>query len=121
MQVFQEFSEPGWLLLEGSSLCPYNDQYYCLKFQKQGSNVVQMRWRLPPAMDRGLKEVMAITNTPAEQAGKSHMLSHSMSSLAQSGTLAELQRFESQNTQSGAIDGVGNFVRIQPIFVALYS
>lgn len=65
--MVEEFAD-GWFLLEGSSLCPYDDRYFCLKFQKRGSTEIQMRWLLPEDMSKDIKRVMDETNTPEEQA-----------------------------------------------------
>ena len=76
VQIILEFSTPGWNLIEGSSLSPYDNNHFCLKFQKEGSDTIQMRWNLPPNMDKALKDLQAIFNDPEEQAGMPPMVNY---------------------------------------------
>ncbi|GJE90150.1 hypothetical protein PsYK624_062750 [Phanerochaete sordida] len=88
-KIFQEFGKPGWDLHETSCLSPYNNRHFLLKFQQQGTTTLQMRWSLPDAASKGLKELMEIAEQPEEK--------------------AFLARFE-QNTQNAEmVKATGNF------------
>ena len=65
-----EFAKVSCNLLETSSLSPYDNRHFLLKFQKQGSNTIEMRWNLPEPAAASLKELMAIANDPTEAACK---------------------------------------------------
>lgn len=64
-----EFSDKGdYNLLEGSHLSLYDDQHFMLKFQKQGSSTIEMRWNLPTPASDALQELMEINEAPEEKA-----------------------------------------------------
>ncbi|KAJ7613210.1 hypothetical protein FB45DRAFT_1036729 [Roridomyces roridus] len=67
LKVLKEFSEPGWCIEYGSTLCFYDSGYFYLKFKRSGSSEVQMRWRLPPAVMEKLQTLREQAETPAEQ------------------------------------------------------
>ena len=52
-------------------MSPYDNEHFCLKFQKEGTDTIQMRWSLPTNMDAALKKLQALFNDPEEQAGVS--------------------------------------------------
>ncbi|KAJ6560608.1 hypothetical protein DFH09DRAFT_1279568 [Mycena vulgaris] len=65
--VLVEFGQ-GWCLEPGSTLCPYSDRYFFLKFKKPKENVIQMRWSLPDLMSQQLAELKEQTESPEDQA-----------------------------------------------------
>ncbi|KAJ7139299.1 hypothetical protein C8R44DRAFT_764193 [Mycena epipterygia] len=66
-KVLVEFGQ-GWCLEPGSTLCPYSDRYFFLKFKKPKETVIQMRWSLPPLMSQKLAELKEQTESPEDQA-----------------------------------------------------
>ena len=69
IKPFDEDNTQVWIVDKGSSMCLYDDRYYFLKFKKDNSGTIQLRYNLPPAMDQKLKELVELARTPEEQQG----------------------------------------------------
>ncbi|KAJ7876965.1 hypothetical protein B0H13DRAFT_2054557 [Mycena leptocephala] len=65
-KVLTEFDE-GWCIEPGSTLCPYSDRYFFLKFKKPNDTVIQMRWSLPNSMIEELAELKQLAESPEDQ------------------------------------------------------
>ncbi|KAJ6555957.1 hypothetical protein B0H19DRAFT_1151631 [Mycena capillaripes] len=65
-KVMIEFDE-GWCLEPGSTLCPYSDRYFFLKFKKPNDTVIQTRWSLPDPMSQKLAELQQLAESPEDQ------------------------------------------------------
>ncbi|KAJ7859178.1 hypothetical protein B0H14DRAFT_3446815 [Mycena olivaceomarginata] len=66
-KVLTEFDEEGWCLEPGSTLCPYSDRYFCLRFKKPGNSLIQIRWELPDFMKQQLAVLKEQTKSPGDQ------------------------------------------------------
>ncbi|KAJ7596017.1 hypothetical protein C8J56DRAFT_1043116 [Mycena floridula] len=66
-KVLTEFDK-GWCLEPGSTLCPYSDRYFFLKFKKPNDNVIRMRWSLPDLMSQKFAELKELAQSPEDQA-----------------------------------------------------
>ncbi|KAJ7123940.1 hypothetical protein C8R43DRAFT_958843 [Mycena crocata] len=64
-QVLTEFDE-GWCIEPGSTLCPYSDRYFFLRFKKPNDSVIQSRWCLPEVMSQKLAELKELTASPED-------------------------------------------------------
>ncbi|KAJ6623287.1 hypothetical protein B0H10DRAFT_809064 [Mycena sp. CBHHK59/15] len=67
-KVLVEFSEGGWCIERGSTLCMYDSRWYFLKFKRSGDGMLKMRWNIPLNMAARLAELKAIAERPEEQA-----------------------------------------------------
>ncbi|KAF5325109.1 hypothetical protein D9619_009669 [Psilocybe cf. subviscida] len=56
--------QPAWTIERGSVLCPWNIDYFFLKFKDTQSSRIIMRWNLPQNMDAHLKELQEAAETP---------------------------------------------------------
>ncbi|KAJ7638051.1 hypothetical protein B0H17DRAFT_1216905 [Mycena rosella] len=65
-KVLLEFDE-GWSMEPGSTLCPYSDRYFFLKFKKPNDTVIHTRWCLPELMTQKLAELKELTESPEDQ------------------------------------------------------
>ncbi|KAJ7325784.1 hypothetical protein DFH08DRAFT_968427 [Mycena albidolilacea] len=66
-QVLTEFDKEGWCLEPGSTLCPYSDRYFFLRFKKPGNSLIQIRWELPDFMKQQLAVLKEQTKSPEDQ------------------------------------------------------
>ncbi|KAJ7820297.1 hypothetical protein B0H14DRAFT_3735715 [Mycena olivaceomarginata] len=66
MKVLAEFDE-GWCILPGSTLCPYSDRYFFLKFKKPNDTVIRMKWFLPDSMKQKHAELRQLAELPEDQ------------------------------------------------------
>lgn len=64
--------QPAWTIERGSALCPWNVDYFFLKFKDPQSATIKMHWSLPPNMDAQYHELSDIAATPEGAAGKLH-------------------------------------------------
>ncbi|KAJ7887262.1 hypothetical protein B0H14DRAFT_3430752 [Mycena olivaceomarginata] len=62
-----EFDKEGWCLEPGSTLCPYSDRYFFLRFKKPGNSLIQIRWELPDFMKQQLAVLKEQTKSPGDQ------------------------------------------------------
>ncbi|KAJ6628296.1 hypothetical protein B0H10DRAFT_1940493 [Mycena sp. CBHHK59/15] len=65
-KILNEFDQ-GWCIEPGSTLCPYSDRYFFLKFKKRNDSVIQMRWCLPNSMSEKLTELHQLAESPEDQ------------------------------------------------------
>ncbi|KAJ7912012.1 hypothetical protein B0H13DRAFT_2008274 [Mycena leptocephala] len=65
-KVLTEFDE-DWCIEPGSTLCPYSDRYFFLKFKKPNDTVIQMRWSLPNSMSEELAELKQLAESSEDQ------------------------------------------------------
>ncbi|KAJ7638050.1 hypothetical protein B0H17DRAFT_1106375 [Mycena rosella] len=65
-KVLTEFDE-GWCIEPGSTLCPYSDRFFFLKFKQPKDTVIQMRWSLPNLMSEKLAELKQLAESPEDQ------------------------------------------------------
>ncbi|PPQ92998.1 hypothetical protein CVT25_000198 [Psilocybe cyanescens] len=67
------YRQPAWTLERGSTLCPWNVDYYFLKFKDPESSTIKMFWSLPQSMADNLADLQATLATPeAQQAIANH-------------------------------------------------
>lgn len=64
------YRSPPWTVERGSALCPWDVNYYFLKFKDPQSGTVKMHWNLPPNMAANYDELSALAQTPEVQAGE---------------------------------------------------
>ncbi|KAJ7458630.1 hypothetical protein FB451DRAFT_582130 [Mycena latifolia] len=69
-KILAEFSEGGWCIDRGSTLCFYDSRFYFLKFVKPGDGGIKMRWNLPHSMAVKLEELKTIAQSPEEHAAQ---------------------------------------------------
>ena len=58
---------PPWTVERGSSLCPWDVNYFFLKFKDPQSSNIMMHWKLPPDMRANYDELQASAQTPEAQ------------------------------------------------------
>lgn len=66
------YRQPAWTIERGSVLCPWNIDYFFLKFKDPQSTQIKMHWSLPSSMDAHLNELWAAAETPEGAAGEWH-------------------------------------------------
>lgn len=62
--------QPPWTIERSSVLCPWNSDYFFLKFKDTQSSKIMMHWNLPPNMDAHLKELWEAAESPEGAAGE---------------------------------------------------
>jgi hypothetical protein len=65
-----EFAKPGWNIHESSVLSLYDHRHFLLKFVREDSDIVQVRWSFPRGMDDALQGLMYDSEEPEELTGK---------------------------------------------------
>ncbi|KAF7345318.1 hypothetical protein MSAN_01908600 [Mycena sanguinolenta] len=71
-KVLAQYSEPGWCIERGSTLCFYDSKYFFLKFKRPGESAIKIHWSLPPSMDTKLRQLMQKAEEPEEKTGLVH-------------------------------------------------
>ncbi|KAJ6595069.1 hypothetical protein DFH09DRAFT_1136119 [Mycena vulgaris] len=69
-KILAEFSEGGWYIDRGSTLCFYDSRFYFLKFKQPGDGGVKMRWNLPRTITARLEELKTLAASPEEHAAQ---------------------------------------------------
>ncbi|KAJ7254585.1 hypothetical protein C8J57DRAFT_1347268 [Mycena rebaudengoi] len=67
-KILSEFSDAGWYIEPGSTLCFYDSRFYFLKFKRAGDDTLRMRWNLPAHVGAKLTELKEIFAQLGEQA-----------------------------------------------------
>ena len=105
---------PSWTVERGSSLCPWDINYYFLKFKDPQTDTVQMHWSLPPDMQALYDELNRLAQTPEAQAGEysSGLLKLTICRLAFCGSIFILTLIYSYCTKSTNQIGVSFTIRV---------
>lgn len=62
--------QPPWTIERGSVLCPWNIDYFFLKFKDPQTAQIRMHWSLPSSMAAHLTELREAAETPESAAGE---------------------------------------------------